>query len=180
MRCYNCLNSKWQKSEKDYECEMMPQCLMEDVEKREKYKELGIQVGSKILFKGEKRYWTVVARDERFLICVRKQKEWYYTICDLFDCIRGADDHYGYYDYENMCEEQAEIALAQFHLSDYTTIDKLDVSDKAKKWYRENYLVDTDKLTEEQKETLNSMWDEVPNLNISYRNWVELEIEKIK
>ena len=181
MRCYNCMSSKWQKSEKDYECVRMPQYLMEDVEKREKYSELGIKAGSKIRFKGEKRFWTVKACDERFLICVRKSKEWYYTICDLYDCIRGADDHYGYYDYQDLSPEMSEIALAQFHLNEYTTIDKLNVSDKAKKAYKEWCFIEpTPELSESQRETLNELWDEIPNLNISYRNWVELDIEEVK
>ena len=182
MRCYNCKNSNWRKTEKDYECYRMAQCLMEDVNKREKYSEMGIKVGSKIRFKGEKRFWRVTACNDRFVIGVRNHRgKWYYTICDLQECIRGADDHYGYFDYENLGEEEAEIALAQFGLSDYSSIDKLPVSKKAKKWFKNTYYIEPDEsLDKKQLKLVNAEWANIPALEISYRDWVDLDIEEVR
>ena len=88
MRCYNCAN--WEKSSyMDATCYNMPRCLMNDVNRRIKYNEFKYEVGKKILFKGDKRYYTIIACDERFLICLRKaNKNTYYTICDLYECWR--------------------------------------------------------------------------------------------
>ena len=56
MRCYNCAN--WEKSSyMDATCYNMPRCLMNDVNRRIKYNEFKYEVGKKILFKGEKRYY---------------------------------------------------------------------------------------------------------------------------
>ena len=183
MRCYQCKNSSWVRSEKDYECERMPKCLMEDVEKREKYNSMNIKVGSKIRFEGEKRFWTVIGRDERFLICIRNwKKTYFYTICDLEECIRGADNYIdSYYDYKELSSEMIEIALAQFHLKEPTSIYKLKISDKAKRYYKEhNYMEPDPQLTEEQRKIFNEEWEKVPNLEISYRHWTYLEIEEVK
>lgn len=178
MRCYKCRNSKWIRVNKDYECKRMPKCLMEDVERREYFNSLNLQKAKKVRFKGEKRFWKIKACDEYFMICTWGK---FYTICDLQECIRGADNHYGYYDYKDLSPEMLEIALAQFHLEDYTTIDKLDVSDKAKQAWKDYYYVeDNPQLTEQERNFINYKWEEVPNLEISYRNWVELDIEEVK
>ena len=91
MRCYNCKNSNWIRADKDWECKRMSKCLMEDVERREKHSQFNIHVGSKIRFKGEKRFYTVRACDDRFIIAYRNWRDtYYYVICDLEECIRGA------------------------------------------------------------------------------------------
>lgn len=86
MRCYNCENSI---RSNNWGCSQMPECLMKDVERRELYSTFDIHVGSKIRFKGEKRFYTVIACDDRFIIALRNWKDRvYYTICDLEDCIK--------------------------------------------------------------------------------------------
>ena len=170
MRCYNCKNSKQIRAEKDYECFRMPQCLMEDVEKRERYFEMDIKVGSRIRFKGEKHFWKVRARDERFLICTWRH---FYTICDLQECIRGKDNYVdASYDYIDCPEIDYREALYRLNMKDNKLLkDCKDLPDD---------------IRQRQIEIINA-FGEVPEnqqwlerLEISYRNWVELDIEESK
>lgn len=170
MRCYNCINSKYQKSEKDYECVRMAQCLMEDVEKREKYNDLNIKVGSRIRFKGEKHFWKVRARDERFLICTWRK---FYTICDLYDCIRGKDNYIDCaYDYTECDKIDYREALYRLNMSDNKLLkDCINMPDDIRK-----HNLEVMNAFGEIPE--NEQW--VENLEISYRNWVDLDIEEVK
>ena len=172
MRCYNCMNSKFKKVNKDYECYRMSQCLMEDVENREKYQAMNIKEGDKILFAGEKRYWTVVAASERFKVCIRKHRGiCYHTICDLYECIRGGDNYHGEaFNYENLSEYDKEELLARLELSSETPIERFNVSEKLKK-----KLLDEHYSVPEWK----NIPFEIEPVDISYRNWVKLDIAKV-
>lgn len=135
MRCYNCQNSH-KEFNNDYECVYMPQCLMADVERRLSYECFDLSIGKQVKFSGERYWWTIVARNERFLICIRKSKKvgYYYTICDLQECIRGKD---------NLC---------------FCTYDYQDP-----------------KVAEQALRELNR-----DRLQISYRNWLVLEIVEVR
>lgn len=169
MRCYNCDNSRIRKTEHDYTCLNMPRCLMHDVELREKHAAYNIEVGSRIRFKKEKRFWKVVLRDERFIIAVWRK---YYTICDLEECIRGADNYGGYYDYRELSDIEKRECLYKLHMREDAPISSLkDLPEDIKK---------------KQIEEINA-FGEVPvehqwmdNLEISYRNWCVLNIEEVK
>ena len=170
MRCYNCAN--WEKSSyMDATCYNMPRCLMNDVNRRIKYNEFKYEVGKKILFKGDKRYYTIIACDERFLICLRKaNKNTYYTICDLYECIRGADNYNGYYDYANKCTMDLTLALYRLNMkqdSEYIQDSKLPEDIKQE-------LIEGAQIFDKSKNP------SIDKLEISYRNWVPLEIEDVK
>ena len=72
-------------------------------------------IGDKIRFAEEKRPYTVQACNERFLICTKPfnlKHTVLYTIVDLKEGIRGADNYWrwgGYFDYET--KEGCEQAL---------------------------------------------------------------------
>lgn len=138
MRCYNCPNVNIQEDMGVFNCIRKQHCLFEDITRRNEYKKFNIHKGSKILFKGQKRYWTVVSCDNRFVICIRNwRKTYHYTICDLQDCIREADNYDssgGYYDYK---EDNLTEALNRLHSGDlqisyrnWTTLDIENVKDK--------------------------------------------------
>lgn len=141
MRCVNCNNSQRNIIQDPYteqwECIRKPQCLMEDITRRNKYSTFNFVVGGKILFKGEKRYWTIQGYNNRYIIATRKIGRYEkYTICDLTLCIRGADNYSSSgarYDYKN--PQEIEIALLELSAE---------------------------------------------NLQISKRNWIPLDIEKVK
>jgi hypothetical protein len=66
--------------------------------------------GLKIWFKCEKRPYTIMACDERFIICSKPfnpKKTFLYVIVDLKEEIRGADNYRCKFDYANIyeCEE---------------------------------------------------------------------------
>lgn len=67
-------------------------------------------VGDKIYFEEEKKPYTIRACDERFLICTKPfnpQHTVQYTIVDLVDGIRGADNYWkmgGFVDYKDQIE----------------------------------------------------------------------------
>lgn len=172
MRCYNCSSSRWVRSNKDYECERMSVCEKEDTDRIEYIKSLNIKPGSKIKFEEEDNWYIVQAIDNRFIICTNNE---YYTICDIVDGIRGADDHYGYYDYSELTSMEFEIALAQFHLKEPVSIHDLNVSPIAKDYYIEKYSLDGTELENEFPD-----WDMIHPLEISYRNFINLNIEEIR
>ena len=141
MRCFNCNHPQKNFMEDPYteqwDCIRKPQCLMEDITRRNKYSTFNFKIGGKILFQGEKRYWTIQGCNSRYIIATRKIGKYEkYTICDLVLCIRGADNHISSgckYNYKN--PQEIEVALLQL-------------------------------LSEE--------------LQISHRNWIPLDIEKVK
>lgn len=170
MRCYNCQQYSTDKT-MDYRCYNMPQCLMKDVERREQYNTFEFKVGKKIRFT-EDRYWfKIIACDNRFLICTRKYGDkYYYTICDLQECIRGADNYYGAYEYENACPNDMIIALYRLNMvEDSMPLSKTKLPENIKKQIFE----------------IENLFGQVPdpeihNLQISYRNCVSLNIKEVK
>lgn len=84
MRCYNC--SGYKQTSNNYLCHGMPQCLMRDVERREKHALLSLKINDKIKLKGNKKVWKIIAKNERYLICTNLTQ---YIICDLYECIYG-------------------------------------------------------------------------------------------
>ena len=128
MRCYNCPNSQFEKIEEVYNCKRKHVCLMEDIQRRNNHESLNIKVGDKIQFKEDVRFWTVVAKDERYLIATRKHlKTYLYTICDLQDCIRGSDDSYTRFNYEKddltKCLEQLHNGELGISFRNWVTLD---------------------------------------------------------
>lgn len=168
MRCYNCENGRLE--DRNFSCISMPQCLMKDVERRELYEELDIKVGDKIQFAGEKRFWKVVARDERYMICTWGK---YYTICDLVECIRGADNYDGYYTYTDNDPVSLAEALYRLHLDE--SVDFREAVNLPKIVY-DSYAEDL-KMCETVGFEPDPMID---TLGISYRNFVPLDITKKK
>lgn len=68
------------------------------------------KAGDKIKFKSEKQRYTIWACDERYLICKKPfnaRRTYLYTIVDLYQEIRGADNIVGglAYDTKEECEE---------------------------------------------------------------------------
>lgn len=179
MRCYNCLNSTWIRVDKDWECQRMSLCEQEDKERQAYIETLHIKPGSKIKL-DDNKWWLVQARDKRYIICTNDE---YYTILDIVDGIRGADDHYGYYDYEDITAMELEIALAQLHIEEPTSIHDLDVKPQTKDWYIEKYCLaaEDEQLVENMgMESMFEDWDILPPLKISYRNWVPLKILEVQ
>ena len=135
MRCYNCPNCNIQENMGVLDCIRKPQCLFDDITRRNQYAKFQIKIGSKILFKGQKRYWTVRACGNRFVICYRNwRKTYYYTILDLKDCIRGADNYDssgGYYDYkyDDLTEAMKRLHSGDLCISmrNWTMLDIEDV-----------------------------------------------------
>lgn len=76
---------------------------------------MNYNTGDKIYFKEEKRPYTIMACDERYLICTKPfnlKKTVLYTIVDLLEGIRGADNYWkwgGRFDYST--KEGCEQAL---------------------------------------------------------------------
>lgn len=170
MRCYNCQHYKTDKP-MDYKCYNMPQCLMKDVERRETYSTFDLREGKRIKFVEDRHWFRIVARDDRFLICSRKYgDDSYYTICDLQECIRGADNYYGAYEYENACPKDMIIALYRLNMvEDNMPISKIKLPENIK-----NYIMETEDTFGPCKEPTLS------KLEISYRNWVPLNIKEVK
>ena len=169
MRCYNCKNSNWIRVDKDFECTRMETCEKEDKERLEYFKSLNLKAGDKIKFIDDERVWLIQKKDDRFMICTSED---YYTILDIEDGIRGPDNHYGYYDYSELNAMGYEIALAQFHIKEPTSIHDLDVSPMAKDWYVETHSLDGTPYEDEFSD-----WDILEPLEISYRNFVNIELE---
>jgi hypothetical protein len=160
----------------DVECKRRSVCIQEDKQKYEKYSKLGIKPGCKIRFKGEKRFYNVRACDDRFIIAYRNWRDtYYYVICDLKECIRGADNYSscgGYYDYKNCPEIELEEALYRLNMGEDKLLkDCLDMPENIKT----RYLAEI------------NFWEQVPedkqwveHLGISHRRWTELDIEEVK
>lgn len=76
---------------------------------------MNINVGDRIYFSEERYPYTVQACDERYLICTKPFNPRHtvqYTIVDLKNGIRGADNYWkwgGYFDYSK--HEECELAL---------------------------------------------------------------------
>ena len=85
------------------------------------------KVGDKIRFAEEKRPYVIQACSNRYLICTKPfnlKKTVLYTIVDLKEGIRGADNYWkwgGYFDYST--REGCELALVALHL-DPCDLDK--------------------------------------------------------
>ncbi len=129
-----------------------------------------ISVGSKVRFNGEKHFWKVRAKDDRFLICTWRH---FYTICDLVKGIRGKDNYIdAYYDYINCEDIDYKEALYRLNMVEAKPLNELrDLPEDIKK--RQLEIINSlGKVPEEQQ------WLE--NLEISYRNYVPLIIEEIK
>jgi len=129
-----------------------------------------IKVGSRIRFKGEKHFWKVRARDNRFLICVWRH---FYTICDLQEGIRGKDNYIdAVYDYIDCLEIELREALYRLNLEEPTLLKdckNLD-DDIGDKWLKEINCFS--QVSETQQ------W--IDDIKISHRNYVPLIIEEIK
>ena len=176
MRCYNCKNSSWMRVDDDYKCKRRPTCIQEDKERYEKHSKFNIKPGSKIRFKGEKRFYTVRACDDRFIIAYRNWRDtYYYVICDLKECIRGADNYSscgGYYDYRECPEIELREALYRLHMEDATLLkDCKDLPEDIKRRQIKS-------INAFGKVPENQQW--LDNLEISYRRWTELDIEEVK
>jgi len=71
-------------------------------------------VGDKIKFAEHKRPFTIKACNDRWLICTKPfnpKKTFIYTIVDLLNNLRGPDNYYCKFDYDNI--EQANLALIE-------------------------------------------------------------------
>lgn len=170
MRCYNCPQFKTDRA-MDYRCYNMPQCLMKDVERRETYNTFDLSEGKRIKFVEDSHWFRIEARDDRFLICSRKYgDDAYYTICDLQECIRGADDCHGGCNYGNLSPFDKTIALYRLNMGeDRLPLSKTKLPENIKKKYLE----------------IENLFGHVPDpeiikLEISYRNWVPLNIKEVK
>ena len=74
-------------------------------------------VGDRIRFAGDRMFFTIQARDARFIVCTRPfalKKTVLYTVVDLVEQVRGADNHYSL-GYET--REDCERALRKFSAS---------------------------------------------------------------
>ena len=151
MRCYNCTKPHVYNNE-EHKCNNFDYCKAEDDERRAYFKKINsdITVGSLIKFKGYKRYFTVVARDERFIIAIKNWREKYhYTICDLQECIRGADNRYNCIDYKHASRQEILSVLEKLHID-----------------------LDKDSLQNIQSNIYG-------NLDILSRNWIPLDIVEV-
>jgi hypothetical protein len=91
-----------------------------------------IKIGSKITFQEEKQSYKVMAFDHRYLICIKPfnlKQTYLYSIVDLEKGIRGADNYYGkfnYEDYDECIEAIIELHTGEMGLS-YRNWCKLNV-----------------------------------------------------
>lgn len=72
------------------------------------------KVGDKIKFAEYKRAFTIKACNDRWLICTQPlncRKTFIYTIVDLLNNLRGPDNYYCKFDYND--SEQAQLALIE-------------------------------------------------------------------
>lgn len=176
MRCYNCKNSNLMRVDDDYKCKRRPTCIQEDKQRIEKHSKFNIKPGSKIRFKDEKRFYNVRACDGRFIIAYRNWRDtYYYVICDLKECIRGADNYSssgGYYDYRDCLEIELREALYKLHLTEPILLkDCKHLDDDIRyKWKKEINCFS--EVPEEQQ------W--IQPLEVSHRRWTELDIEEVR
>ena len=81
---------------------------------------MGVKVGDKIYIPNNKKSWKVMARDERFIICMQSynpKRTWQYFIVDLERQLRGPDNLvFTIYDYGT--EEGCQKALKALQSGD--------------------------------------------------------------
>ena len=175
MRCYNCNNGYLKRVDDDWKCTRRETCIQEDKERVEKHSKFNIKPGSKIRFKGEKRFYNVRACDDRFIIAYRNWRDtYYYVICDLKECIRGADNYSscgGYYDYKECPEIELKEALYRLHMEEDKPLS--ECTDMPKECIQ--HWIIPDGL---ENKSIKDIW--IPSLGISYRRWTELDIEEVK
>lgn len=86
---------------------------------KEKFKKLDYKVGDKVKFKSQKRAYKIQACNERFIIATKPynpKRTFLYTIIDFLYMVRGADNHYCLYDYNN--PKEAKKALKELMKED--------------------------------------------------------------
>lgn len=118
--CYNCQNFY---TINKLECIKIKECSKEFAEKQEKYYKEEFNIGDKIYFKGEKKPYKIQACDANFIIATKPfniQHTYLYVIVDLEQCIRGSDNRYCMFEYNN--PKEAKRALK------YLRIGELEVS----------------------------------------------------
>lgn len=102
MRCINCKKQhSFYQSLDGYICNNRENCYKEEELKRKEYSKYNFEVGRKLQFEKQK-WWTITGVNDRYIICYYKNKNmdtFVYTIIDLIDCIRGADNCYTKYNY---------------------------------------------------------------------------------
>lgn len=85
-------------------------------------------IGDKIKFRSEAQRYTVVAKNERYLICIKPfnlKKTFLYTIIDLTERIRGSDNYYckfNYQDVEDSNQAIEELVRGDLEISHRTRI----------------------------------------------------------
>lgn len=87
------------------------------------------KTGDKIKFKSEKQRYTIRACDKRFIIATKPfnaRKTFLYTIVDLKEKIRGADNWYCKFDYEK--ESEAKKCLPLLHLDPLKNHNSVEIS----------------------------------------------------
>ena len=90
------------------------------------------KVGDKIKFKSEKQRYTIKACNERYIIATKPfnaRKTFLYTIVDLEEGLRAADNYYCKHDYIKVEEAEEgieELISGKIHLS-YRSRIKLDL-----------------------------------------------------
>ena len=90
------------------------------------------KVGDKIKFTSEKQRYTIKACNERFIIATKPfnaRKTFLYTIVDLKEGLRAADNYYCKHDYTKVKEAEEglkELISGKIHLSHRSRI-KLDL-----------------------------------------------------
>lgn len=88
-----------------------------------------ISVGDKIKFKSEKQRYTVQACDDRFVIATKPfnaRKTFLYTIIDLKEKIRGADDWHCKHEYN--IPEEARLGLIGLNNNGLYDIQSIQIS----------------------------------------------------
>lgn len=73
-------------------------------EVKKAYKNLEYTVGDKIYFKGDKKPFRIQACNERYIIATKPfnlKKTFLYTIVDFERCVRGRDNHYCAFEYDD-------------------------------------------------------------------------------
>lgn len=83
-----------------------------------------LKVNDRVKFAEEKISFKVMARNERFLICVKPfnaRKTYFYAIVDLVEGIRGADNYHCRFDYEDPSEvkEALDLLVSDSQIENY-------------------------------------------------------------
>ena len=100
-----------------------------------------VNLGDKVWFEGEKRPYTVVACNERFIICTKPfnlRHTVLYTILDLKEGIRGTHDlilnPYDFMVQEDIDECLADLVSGKIEISHRNRVQVLVCEIKGKKW----------------------------------------------